>query len=225
MTTSRFTTLAGPAIAEIEVKRSRFLCELTPVGAGDDEASEVAARAVVEAARKQHWDARHHCSAFVLGPQRQVRRSNDDGEPSGTAGAPMLEALVASGLSDVVAVVTRWFGGTLLGAGGLVRAYGDVVRAALAEARVVTYERRLVVAADVAIADVGRVENALRAAGRHVEGVDYAQGAASGTARLVLAVTEADRAALESELASLTGGSADLDECGQRWVSLADQPG
>ena len=225
MTTSRFTTLAGPAIAEIEVKRSRFLCELTPVGAGDDEASEVAARAVVEAARKQHWDARHHCSAFVLGPQRQVRRSNDDGEPSGTAGAPMLEALVASGLSDVVAVVTRWFGGTLLGAGGLVRAYGDVVRAALAEARVVTYECRLVMAADVGIADVGRVENALRAAGRHVEGVDYAQGAASGTARLVLAVTEADRAALESELASLTGSSADLDECGQRWVSLADQPG
>lgn len=225
MTTSRFTTLAGPAIAEIEVKRSRFLCELTPVGAGDDEVSEVAARAVVEAARKQHWDARHHCSAFVLGPQRQVRRSNDDGEPSGTAGAPMLEALVASGLSDVVAVVTRWFGGTLLGAGGLVRAYGDVVRAALAEARVVTYECRLVMAADVGIADVGRVENALRAAGRHVEGVDYAQGAASGTARLVLAVTEADRAALESELASLTGGSADLDECGQRWVSLADQPG
>ena len=137
----------------------------------------------------------------------------------------MLEALVASGLSDVVAVVTRWFGGTLLGAGGLVRAYGDVVRAALAEARVVTYECRLVMAADVGIADVGRVENALRAAGRHVEGVDYAQGAASGTARLVLAVTEADRAALESELASLTGGSADLDECGQRWVSLADQPG
>ena len=225
MTTSRFTTLAGPAIAEIEVKRSRFLCELTPVGAGDDEASEVAARAVVEAARKQHWDARHHCSAFVLGPQRQVRRSNDDGEPSGTAGAPMLEALVASGLSDVVAVVTRWFGGTLLGAGGLVRAYGDVVRAALAEARVVTYECRLVMAADVGIADVGRVENALRAAGRHVEGVDYAQGAASGTARLVLAVTEADRAALESELASLTGGSADLHECGQRWVALADQPG
>ena len=225
MTTSRFTTLAGLAIAEIEVKHSRFLCELTPVGAGDDEASEVAARAVVEAARKQHWDARHHCSAFVLGPQRQVRRSNDDGEPSGTAGAPMLEALVASGLSDVVAVVTRWFGGTLLGAGGLVRAYGDVVRAALAEARVVTYERRLVMAADVGIADVGRVENALRAAGRHVEGVDYAQGAASGTARLVLAVTEADRAALESELASLTGSSADLDECGQRWVALADQPG
>ena len=225
MTTSRFTTLAGLAIAEIEVKHSRFLCELTPVGAGDDEVSEVAARAVVEAARKQHWDARHHCSAFVLGPQRQVRRSNDDGEPSGTAGAPMLEALVASGLSDVVAVVTRWFGGTLLGAGGLVRAYGDVVRAALAEARVVTYECRLVMAADVGLADVGRVENALRAAGRHVEGVDYAQGAASGTARLVLAVTEADRAALESELASLTGGSADLDECGQRWVSLADQPG
>ena len=84
--------------------------------------------------RAQHWDARHHCSAFVLGPRSELQRSSDDGEPAGTAGAPMLEVLRGAGVSDVAAVVTRWFGGTLLGAGGLVRAYGDAVRAALAEA-------------------------------------------------------------------------------------------
>ena len=120
-----YVTVAREATAEIEVKRSRFLGHVVPVTTEDE------ARAVVEAARKEHWDARHHCSAFVLGPDGALQRSSDDGEPSGTAGAPMLEVLRGRGLTDVVAVVTRWFGGTLLGAGGLVRAYSDATRAAL----------------------------------------------------------------------------------------------
>ena len=122
---TRYRTVARSAVAETEVKRSRFLCRVERVE------SEEAARAVVDRARKEHWDARHHCSAFVLGPDGAVQRSSDDGEPSGTAGAPMLEVLRGREVSDVVAVVTRWFGGTLLGAGGLVRAYGDAVRAGL----------------------------------------------------------------------------------------------
>src|SRR5690606_33095353 len=105
---------AADGEAEIEVKRSRFLCTLRRVG------TEADARAVVEEMRRQHWDARHHCSAFVLGPDGALQRSSDDGEPAGTAGAPMLEVLRGHGVSDVVAVVTRWFGGVLLGAGGLV---------------------------------------------------------------------------------------------------------
>ena len=113
---TRYRTVARSAVAETEVKRSRFLCRIERVE------SEGAARAVVDRARKEHWDARHHCSAFVLGPDGAVQRSSDDGEPSGTAGAPTLEVLRGRALSDVVAVVTRWFGGTLLGAGGLVRA-------------------------------------------------------------------------------------------------------
>ncbi|WP_300539798.1 YigZ family protein, partial [uncultured Nocardioides sp.] len=124
------------AEAEIEVKRSRFRCTLERV---EDEA---AARALVERLRREHWDARHHCSAFVVGPPPvPVERSSDDGEPAGTAGAPMLEVLRGAGLSDTAVVVTRWFGGTLLGAGGLVRAYGDAVRAAVARAGLL--ERRL----------------------------------------------------------------------------------
>ena len=103
-------TVAAPVVVSLEEKRSVFECWLRPV---DDE---TAARAVVEEARTTHWDARHHCSAFVLGPGGTTVRSNDDGEPAGTAGMPMLEVLTGAGLTDVVAVVTRWFGGVLLGA-------------------------------------------------------------------------------------------------------------
>jgi uncharacterized YigZ family protein len=138
---TRYRTVAGNAVAETEVKRSRFLCRIERVD------SEEVARTVVERARKEHWDARHHCSAFVLGPDGAVQRSSDDGEPSGTAGAPMLEVLRGREVSDVVAVVTRWFGGTLLGAGGLVRAYGDAVRAGLDAAGV--HERVLAALFDV----------------------------------------------------------------------------
>lgn len=125
-------SLAEPVAAELEIKRSRFLAVVAPV------TDEPAARAVVAAARANHPKARHHCSAFVLGPAPQVRRSSDDGEPSGTAGIPMLDVLVGRELTDVVAVVTRYFGGTLLGAGGLVRAYGGAVSAALEDAAITT---------------------------------------------------------------------------------------
>lgn len=119
-----YQTIAGSAEAELEISRSRFLTRIERVG------TEAEARAVIAAARDAHPRARHHCSAFVLGADQRTQRSNDDGEPSGTAGAPMLDALTSAGLSDVVAVVTRYFGGVLLGAGGLTRAY----RAAVAEA-------------------------------------------------------------------------------------------
>nr|WP_246378107.1 YigZ family protein [Nocardioides ginsengisegetis] len=151
-------TIARDGGAEIEAKRSRFLATLARV---EDEA---AARAVVERLRKQHWDAGHHCSAFVLGPPGpgRVERSSDDGEPAGTAGAPMLEVLRGAGVGDVVAVVTRWFGGTLLGAGGLVRAYGDAVRAALEQTGTLRRELVRELALEVDHADAGRIEGELR---------------------------------------------------------------
>ncbi len=202
-----YLTVARPATAEIEVKRSRFLCRIEPV------ASEEAARAVVEEERRRHWDARHHCSAFVLGPDGAVQRSNDDGEPSGTAGAPMLEVLRGRGVTDVVAVVTRWFGGVLLGAGGLVRAYSDAVRAGLDEAG--ARERRLMEHFDVDVphADAGRLEHGLRACGVAVLGVDYA-----GAATLHLAVPAAEAERLPRLLAELTGGEVTAVPVGSGWV-------
>lgn len=207
---STYRTVARPALAETEVKRSRFLCRVERVD------SEAAARQVVEEQRRAHWDARHHCSAFVLGPDAAVQRSNDDGEPSGTAGAPMLEVLRGHELSDVVAVVTRWFGGVLLGAGGLVRAYSDAVRAGLDEAGVV--ERRLLQRFDLALphAEAAKVENELRARGVSVLGVDYGQQAV-----LHLAVAaERGASALPALLAGLTSGAADPVPAGQEWVDL-----
>lgn len=202
-----YLTVAGPAEVEIEVRRSRFLCRVERVD------SEEAARAVVEAERKRHWDARHHCSAFLVGPAGEVQRSNDDGEPSGTAGAPMLEVLRGREVSDVVAVVTRWFGGVLLGAGGLVRAYGDAVRAGLDEAGV--RRRRLLdrFVVDVPHGEVGRLENALRAAGVTVVGVAYAT-----TARLEVAVPAEEAAHLPQLLAGLSGGEVGTEPTGSGWV-------
>ena len=202
-----YLTIARDGEAEIEVKRSRFLCTLARV---EDEA---AARAAAERLRKQHWDARHHCSAFVLGPDGAVERSSDDGEPAGTAGAPMLEVLRGRQVSDVVAVVTRWFGGTLLGAGGLVRAYGDAVRAGLDATG--TLRRDLVreLTLEVGHADAGRVESELRARGVAVLDTAYAGHV---TLRLGVPTAEVDR--LHTLVAELTGSTAAAVPAGERWV-------
>lgn len=161
----------GDGEAEIEIKRSRFLCLTRRVE------SEAEARATIAERRRAFHDARHTCSAFLLGPRRDVARSSDDGEPAGTAGAPMLDALAgwaaAPDLSDTVAVVTRWFGGVLLGAGGLTRAYAQAVTAALGRTTPVTRELRRTydVALDYAVA--GRCETLLRSSGLAVTGIDH----------------------------------------------------
>lgn len=203
---SQVVTIAAAVEAEIEVKRSRFLARLEPV------TDEAAARVCIEAARKRHWDARHHCSAFVLGVEGAVgrggfdgliARSSDDGEPAGTAGAPMLDVLTGKALSDVVAIVTRWFGGTLLGTGGLIRAYGDAVRGACAAARLVRYEILQRVDLDAPIANAGRLENELRSRGIVVRGTDYA-----ARATLHLDVEPQGVSALAALVSQLTGGRA-----------------
>jgi uncharacterized YigZ family protein len=202
---SSYLVIARDGSAQIEVKRSKFLCTIERV------ATEEAARAVVDRLRKEHWDARHHCSAFVLGPDAAVQRSSDDGEPSGTAGAPMLEVLRGAGVSDVVAVVTRWFGGTLLGAGGLVRAYGDAVRAALDDVGIL--ERRLLRTFDLSVshADSGRLESDLRSRGIDVLGTTY-------DARAVLQVAVSDVPAFHTLLAELTSGSVAAVPVGELWT-------
>ena len=202
-----YRTVARDGSAEIEVSRSRFRCNVARVE------DEVGARAAVEGCRKEFWDARHHCSAFVIGPERALERSNDDGEPPGTAGAPMLEVLRGRQLSDVVVVVTRWFGGVLLGPGGLTRAYGDAVRAALDE--VGERERVLQAIGEVSAehARVGRLEHALRSRGATVLGVEYADRAVVRLAIAPLAFTGA-----EEVVAELTEGESVLKRVGEQWV-------
>lgn len=203
-------TLARDGEVEIEVKRSRFLCTLARV------ADEESARAVIERIRKQHWDAGHHCSAFVLRPDAMITRSSDDGEPAGTAGIPMLQLLTGRGVTDVVAVVTRWFGGTLLGTGGLIRAYGDAVRTGLDEVGLL---RRVLVTEYAIVIDhglAGRLESDLRSRG--IEVLDAAYGSA---VTLRVGIPAERPLALSDLVAELSGGAATLSLAGESWV---DQP-
>ncbi|SDO42058.1 uncharacterized protein, YigZ family [Nakamurella panacisegetis] len=200
----------GEGSAEIEVKRSRFLAVVARID------SEDGAKALLGQARREHHDARHHCSAFVLhvNGQGDRTRSSDDGEPSGTAGLPILQVLLGAGLSDVAAVVTRYFGGTLLGAGGLVRAYSAATAAAVAAA--VTVRRRrlelLTLAVDHAVA--GRVESELRSRGVVITGTEYGPSAV-----LTLAVPAfSDEVA--GTVASVTAGAGVLRPAGFRWVDV-----
>ncbi len=121
---SKGITLLSPSTAEIVEKKSRFIAVAEPVR------TEAEALGVIERERKKHRDARHVCSAYYLDSGRTVR-ANDDGEPSGTAGIPILDLIKKRGLTDVVITVTRYFGGILLGAPGLVRAYSASAKAAL----------------------------------------------------------------------------------------------
>ncbi|MDD1477656.1 IMPACT family protein [Arthrobacter sp. H16F315] len=204
---------------ETEVKRSRFITVLHRT------ADEDGARSVLAALRKEFHDARHHCSAFVLGPDRDVQRSNDDGEPSGTAGTPMLDALLkretapgVTDLSDVTAVVVRYFGGILLGAGGLVRAYSEAVTAALDRAPLVQRRRLRICSVAVPHTSAGRLENDLRAAGYVMAESSYAVEAT--ILRLALPDDPPGLARAAERLAALSAGTAELVPGETEWIDV-----
>ena len=117
--------LLKPGASEIEVKKSKFIATLKSV------TNEEEAQAFINEMKKKYWDAKHNCSAFVIGKNAELTRCSDDGEPAQTAGRPMLNVLLHSEVRNVVCVVTRYFGGTLLGTGGLIKAYSDAVAEAL----------------------------------------------------------------------------------------------
>ncbi len=117
---------------ELTEKKSRFIAQTHPVE------SEEEAAAFIESVRKQYWDARHHCFAYVCGDKDQIQRCSDDGEPSQTAGRPILDVILTSQVHNICLVVTRYFGGTLLGTGGLVRAYSAAVQEGLKNSRIIT---------------------------------------------------------------------------------------
>ena len=127
-----YHTVYTEGTGEIVEKKSRFIAEVFPVS------NEEEAFAHLEEIRKKHWDARHHCWAYVIGRNPAAERMSDDGEPAGTAGKPILEVLRGKKLTDVFVVVTRYFGGTLLGTGGLVRAYTSAAAEALAHTVIIT---------------------------------------------------------------------------------------
>lgn len=193
-------TIAAAVDHELVIKKSRFITHIAPVS------SVAEADAVIAAVRKRAWDARHNCTAMVTGLLGDQARSSDDGEPSGTAGIPMLEVLRRRELTDVVAVVTRYFGGIKLGAGGLVRAYGSAVSDALDHATLLRREALTQVTFDVAHADAGRYDNLVRAwAAQHGASLGETHYGAKAMLELWVPAPELDRFA--ADLAEASGGA------------------
>lgn len=126
-----YKTIENSYFTEWEISKSRFLTYLKHVE------NETDAQEFINSIKKKHFDARHNCSAYIIGERSEIQKSSDDGEPSGTAGSPMLEVLKKNELSDIVVVVTRYFGGIKLGAGGLIRAYGKSVTLGLEISQIV----------------------------------------------------------------------------------------
>lgn len=130
--TEAYKTIYEGAIGEFVMKKSRFIATVCPVE------TEEAAVEVIDTLKKKYWDASHNCSAYIVGTENPLMRCSDDGEPSKTAGRPMLDVLLAHELTNLIVVVTRYFGGTLLGTGGLVKAYQSAVIEGLNQCRIIT---------------------------------------------------------------------------------------
>ncbi|MGW9028546.1 YigZ family protein [Streptomyces sp. NPDC055722] len=201
-----YRTVARAGVHETEVNRSRFLCALAPA------ASEQEAQGFIAGVRKEHADATHNCFAYVVGADAAVQKANDDGEPGGTAGVPMLQMLLRRDMRYVVAVVTRYYGGVKLGAGGLIRAYGGAVGEALDALGTVTRRRFRLATVTVDHQRAGKVENDLRATGRDVRDVRYGEAVT-----IEIGLPDSDVEAFRAWLADVTAGTAGFELGGEAY--------
>ena len=197
----RYYTVKGYGECEIVIEKSRFISYVKRA------ATEEEAIQFIQEIKKKHWDATHNCSAYLIGEHDQIQKANDDGEPSGTAGVPMLEVLKKKGLKDTVVVVTRYFGGIKLGAGGLVRAYSKSVSEGLKAAGIV--ERRLmrVMHTKFDYTWLGKVENELRSSIYQIKDIHYLENV-----EIEVFVEENAQQAFIEWITELTNGRVEISE-------------
>lgn len=196
---------------DLEIKRSHFL------GLAARTTSEAQAREFIASRRALYPDARHHCSAFIIANPgaTPTERSNDDGEPSGTAGKPMLEVLRGSQIFDVTVVVTRYFGGTLLGTGGLVRAYSQATAQALEQLSLCRRSQQYLWQLRAPVAEAGRIEAELRAGGANIVQTRW-----ENQATIELASAVANPTELAALVANVTRGQGQLEAAGTKILEL-----
>lgn len=196
---------------DLEIKRSHFL------GLAARTTSEAQAREFIASRRALYPDARHHCSAFIIANPgaTPTERSNDDGEPSGTAGKPMLEVVRGSQIFDVTVVVTRYFGGTLLGTGGLVRAYSQATAQALEQLSLCKRSQQYLWQLRAPVAEAGRIEAELRAGGANIVQTRW-----ESQATIELASAVANPTELAALVANVTRGQGRLEAAGTKILEL-----
>lgn len=185
---------------EIVEKKSRFIAQIEPVG------SEEEAYAFIEKIKKKHYDARHNCFAFSIGEEMPLLRFSDDGEPQGTAGKPILEVINGSGIHNICIVVTRYFGGTLLGTGGLVRAYTDASKEALQNCETKYLQRIFPVNISTNYTDLGKVQYILNNSGINITDTEYGENVVFRTE-----IPVGDKDKILAEITEATGARAEYD--------------
>ncbi len=196
---------------EIVEKKSRFIAEIRPVE------SEEEAQAFVAEMRKKYWDARHHCSAYVIGENNETARCSDDGEPAQTAGRPMLDVLLGREIHNVCAVVTRYFGGTLLGTGGLVRAYSGAVQEGLKNCVVLEKCLADLIQITTDYSGLGKVQYILAEAGIAAMDSEYGENV-----MLSVLVPVAETGRIEKKLIEGTSGRCGIEKLEQLYYGLDD---
>lgn len=192
---------------EVVEKKSRFIAQVFPINT-EEEALEYLA-----GVRKKHYDARHNCFAYVLGEKNETERCSDDGEPSGTAGRPILDVITGRGIHDVLVVVTRYFGGTLLGTGGLVRAYSAAAKQGFENCKVVEKRRGYHVTVRTDYTDLGKIQHIAAELGLSEESAEYAEDV-----ELVYTVPEDKVPVFEQEITDKTGGKGKTDRGDETWI-------
>lgn len=189
---------------EIVEKKSRFIATIQPV------ASEEEAAAFIETTKKKYWDARHNCTAMVIGRNSELTRCSDDGEPSGTAGRPMLEVLTGEELHDVAVVVTRYFGGTLLGTGGLVRAYSQAVKEGLKNCEIGFLRDGIKLKLSMSYNELGKVQNLCKNVKQPIDDIIYQENVI-----VMIAVPEEELAARTKQLQDVCSGKLVIEDLGR----------
>ncbi len=203
-----YITVRGQAAAEVVIKKSRFIGQVFPV------TDEGEALRLLEEIRTRHRDARHHAFAYRLGPAARVQRMSDDGEPQGTAGRPILELLQKQDITDALVVVTRYFGGVLLGAPGLVRAYGEAARGALAAAGRERRRELAVLRLTLDYTWLGKVQHALEEAGALTLDTRF-----TDRVEILTAVEPAAAEPLIQSLTDRTSGQLQAEPAGTQFVA------
>jgi uncharacterized YigZ family protein len=206
-----FKTVYEGGIGEVVMKKSKFIATVCPVETED------AANEIIEKLKKKYWDASHNCSAYIIGTENPLMRCSDDGEPSKTAGRPMLDVLIAHELTNLVVVVTRYFGGTLLGTGGLVKAYQSATIEGLNQSKLIVKELGLQLQIITDYNLIGKIQYYVGQ-----EQITLLSSEYTDFVKLVLLVPPSKIHNVTKKIAELTNGSAILDELEQVYFATID---
>lgn len=204
-----YRTIRESGFHEIIIKNSRFICSMKRTETDEE------ALAFIEQIKKEHWKASHNCSAYLIGENNDIQRASDDGEPSGTAGVPILEVLKKRELKNITAVVTRYFGGTKLGAGGLIRAYGQVTSKTIDHIGLVEKQLQQFVSVTVSYPMSGKLQNILEESPYIIHSIDYTSDV---TFDCLVPIERIDR--FIEETTNWTSDQATIDTGAKAWIEV-----